>query len=132
MPSINNIELSNGLEISFKTFNQCDTWLKRGIIKGIVGYDLAKTAYDVVNYHLQVQETLGGDNLLTPAEHQEYIMIETPSNIIMSYALDWIDPATLTVITNITPFNITITNQEDPTNVLTLLVENGIAAKLAE
>ena len=41
MSAINNVNIVNGMEVKFSTYNRIDTQTYRGTVVGVVGFDVA-------------------------------------------------------------------------------------------
>ena len=90
MSAINNVNIVNGMEVKFSTYNRIDTQTYRGTVVGVVGFDVARVHDDIIATHNNMSSEVASTQVVA----QEFILLKTADGAIRPFAFVWIDAAT--------------------------------------
>ncbi len=83
---INNLNVVNGMEVKFSTYNRTDTQIYRGAVVGIVGFDVARVHDDIIAIHNNMESTIAAESIVS----QQFILLKTADGAIRPFASIWI------------------------------------------
>lgn len=86
MSSINNVNIVNGMEVKFSTYNRRDSQTYRGTIVGVVGFDVARVHDDIIATHNNMDTSVAQQQIIS----QEFILLKTNDGAIRPFATIWI------------------------------------------
>ena len=126
--------IETGSIIQFNVVNGKDPGTKAGVVIAECGYKVARVYGDIVRYHQEVNESLGGSPITTPLEELEFFVIETESGITEAIATDWVAVSSLVINDVENDILIKIYNKPNSEidTILTILRDNGYVANVVE
>lgn len=126
---INGIEIVQGIEVRFKTYNKKDSQLYSGRVLGTVNYDIAASYSDVDATHANMASNVAKKEITA----ETFILIKTGDGATRPFAVSWIIDDTTFVRTDIaTDVSITIFNvsTEQTYQILTYIRNAGFDCEL--
>lgn len=104
---INGIEIVQGIEVRFKTYNKKDSQFYSGRVLGTVSYDIAAGYSDVDATHANMTANVAKKEVTA----ETFVLIKTGDGAIRPFAVSWIVDDTTFVRTDIsTDVDITLFN----------------------
>ena len=88
--TINGLNIVNGMEVKFSTYNKTDVQTYRGSVVGLVGFDVARVHDDIIAIHNNMDAEIAKLQVVS----QEFILLKTADGAIRPFATCWIKAAT--------------------------------------
>lgn len=123
-----------GNTIRFRTYNPNDAATITGIVRGLVGADIARQISDIATYAVGVDRGLVSKNLPPLGDYSQHIfvIIEHTQGIKIAYSTEWFVDANYELVSATQSVNILLRNVSlsEVTEVMAAIQAMGISAKV--